>query len=293
MTDAQMLSAPIVVSAGAATDVGLRRRINEDSMLAQHPVFLVADGMGGHEAGEVASAAALAAFQPLVGLPSARVEDVVGVIDLARHSVDALAGGPSGGAGTTLTGVVVSQHGGDGYWLVVNLGDSRTYRLAGGALEQISVDHSVVQELVDAGELTPEEAATAVDRNVITRALGAGSDEDADFWMLPAAQGDRMLICSDGLSGEVDAATIREILSTLPDPQAAAERLVLQALANGGRDNVTAVVVDALAVVQHDPMDTLPRASDRDADRGSDDELDADTVPRKTPRSRPERGDRR
>ncbi|MCB1297597.1 MAG: serine/threonine-protein phosphatase [Microthrixaceae bacterium] len=292
MTDAQQASAPIVVSAGSATDVGLRRRINEDSMLARHPMFLVADGMGGHEAGEVASAAALAVFEPLVGLPSVRVEDVVGAIDLARQNVDALAGGAGGGAGTTLTGVVVSQHGGDGYWLVVNLGDSRTYRLAGGALEQISVDHSVVQELVDAGEMTAEEAATAAGRNVITRALGAGSDEDADFWLLPAAQGDRMLVCSDGLSGEVDAATIHEILASVLDPQAAAERLVLQALANGGRDNVTAVVVDAIAVAQHDPMDTLPRAGERDAGAAFDDELDADTVPRKTPRSKPERGER-
>lgn len=285
MSGAAPSAPPITVVTGAATDVGLRRKINEDSMVTQHPVFLVADGMGGHDAGEVASAAALAAFEPLLGLQSVRVEEVVGALGTARQSVDALDGGPRGGAGTTLTGVLVSQHNGDGYWLIVNLGDSRTYRLSDGVLEQISVDHSVVQELVDAGQITAEEAASAAGRNVITRALGAGSDADADFWMLPANPRDRMLVCSDGLSGELDAAAIARVLTSVVDPQEAAECLVEEALAHGGRDNVTAIVIDAVAVTQHDPMDTLPRRGDRDARAGFlDDELDVDTVPRKTPR---------
>ena len=293
MSEAVQIAVAAAAAKKKATDVGLRRRINEDSMVSQHPIFLVADGMGGHEAGEVASASALAAFEPLLGLPSVHIEDVVSVMSHARESVDALAGGPRGGAGTTLTGVLVSQHNGDGYWLVVNLGDSRTYRLAEGELEQISVDHSVVQELVDAGQMTAEEAASAAGRNVITRALGAGSDADADYWMLPASPGDRMLVCSDGLSGELDAAAIRRVLTSEADPQDAAEQLVQEALANGGRDNVTAIVIDALAVIQHDPMDTLPRANERAALVGIvDDELDIDTVPRKSPRQRSHGGNR-
>src|SRR5699024_10018655 len=103
MSETQSSIPPITVVAGAATDVGLRRKINEDSMVTTHPVFLVADGMGGHEAGEVASAAALAAFAPLLGLQSVHVDEVVGALGAARYSVDALDGGPRGGAGTTLS----------------------------------------------------------------------------------------------------------------------------------------------------------------------------------------------
>lgn len=293
MSETQISTPPITVVSGAATDVGIRRKINEDSMVTAHPVFLVADGMGGHEAGEVASAAALAAFTPLLGLQSVHVDEVVGALRAARQSVDALDGGPRGGAGTTLAGVLVSQHNGDGYWLIVNLGDSRTYRLADGVLEQISVDHSVVQELVDAGEMTEEEAVSAAGRNVITRALGAGSESDADFWMLPANLGDRMLVCSDGLSGELDAAAIGHVLTSVTDPQEAADRLVYEAIVHGGRDNVTAIVVDAVAVAHHDLMDTLPRGGERDARTSfADDELDVDTVPRKTPRPTSDGGER-
>lgn len=289
-----MSGSPISVAVGAATDVGLRRRINEDSLLAKHPVFLVADGMGGHEAGEVASAAAVAAFSSLIGLSSVHAGDVVEALDDARGSVDALATGTRGGAGTTLSGVLVSQQNGDGYWLVVNLGDSRTYRFADGTLEQISVDHSVVQELIDAGQMTIEDAASAADRNVITRALGAGSDADADFWMLPANVGDRILVCTDGLSGELDAEALRRVLAEEPDPQAAAARLVHEAILSGGRDNITAIVVDALAVTQLDPMDTLPRATGTEAAAGFiDEELEIDTVPRSAPRPRAQGGHRR
>ncbi len=289
-----MSASPIQVAVGAATDVGLRRRINEDSLVAKHPVFLVADGMGGHEAGEVASAAAVAAFGPLIGLTSVHVADVVDALDDARGSVDALATGTRGGAGTTLSGVLVSQQNGDGYWLVVNLGDSRTYRFADGALEQISVDHSVVQELIDAGQMTIEDAASAADRNVITRALGAGSDADADFWMLPANVGDRILVCTDGLSGELNAEALRLVLAEESDPQAAAARLVHEAILSGGRDNITAIVVDALAVTQLDPMDTLPRGAGSETGTAFiDEELDVDTVPRSAPRPREQGGQRR
>lgn len=256
--------APIVVASAAVTSVGVRRDHNEDAYLEASPLFLVADGMGGYEAGEVASAAAIGAFGPLVGEKSVAIEQVREAYKLAGENVMAVGSGGRHSAGTTLSGVAISENQGAGYWLVLNVGDSRTYRFAGGSLEQISVDHSLVQELVDAGELEPHQAAAHANRNVVTRALGAGIVSDADFWMLPAARGDRMMICSDGLTGEVPDATIREILAGEADPAAAAQRLVDAANAHGGRDNITVVIVDALAVARGDEDvdgDTVPRDS--------------------------------
>ena len=261
-----MTESPIVVRAGAASHTGLRRRVNEDSYLAASPLFLVADGMGGHDAGDRASAAVVAEFELLAGAPSLGIDDVRAALRRTRARVEAIAG-DGRAAGTTLTGVVIAEVGGIGYWLTVNVGDSRTYRFANGLLEQISVDHSVVQELVDAGVLTGAEAGTDSRRNEITRAIGAGSDGQADYWMVPAEPGDRILVCSDGLSGELSAAQLRGILDDESDPQDAATRLIHEALLHGGRDNVTAIVVDALAVSGNDDdvFDTAP-AGARSAD---------------------------
>jgi protein phosphatase len=273
---------PITLAFGAATDPGLRRRINEDSYLAAAPLFLVADGMGGHNAGEIASATVIHEFAALVGRESLAIDDVHTAVATARRRVAALPAGGGAGAGTTLAGVVVADVDGEGYWLAVNLGDSRTYRLSEGRLEQVSVDHSVVQELVDSGELAADAAQRDARRNVITRAIGAGSDADPDYWLIPAEDGDRILVCSDGLSGELEKDAIHGILLAEPDPQAAATRLVHEAMVRGGRDNITAIVVDALSVrsranrsVEHDTVpvsaptapvvdidgDTLPRAA--------------------------------
>ncbi|KRA25034.1 serine/threonine protein phosphatase [Microbacterium sp. Root61] len=269
---------PIEVIVGAATDRGLRRSINEDSHLASAPLFLVADGMGGHQAGEVASAAVIAEFSVLVGRPSLTIDEVQTALQRARVRVEGLPVGQGGGAGTTLTGVVIADVDGEGYWLTINLGDSRTYRLSGEVFEQISVDHSVVQELVDRGELDAVAATSDSRRNVITRAIGAGSEGEADFWLIPAEQGDRMLVCSDGLSGELDKDRIDTILRAESDPQAAATRLVHEAMLHGGRDNITALVVDAVAVRSRcetaDVHDTVPAVGP------SPDDIDADTRPR-------------
>lgn len=273
--DADLLSTRF----GAATDAGLRRSINEDSMLAASPLFLVADGMGGHHAGEVASSTVIDVFAAHVGRESLSIDDVQSALAEARHQVAGLPAGTSAGAGTTLTGVVVADVGGEGYWLVFNVGDSRTYLLSRGVLEQVSVDHSVVQELIDSGQL--DAAAAAVDgrRNVITRAIGGGGDSDADFWLIPADAGDRVLACSDGLSGELSHDEIEAILRAETAPQEAAEKLVHEAVQRGGRDNITAVVVDALSVrsrVGADIHSTLPSAA-----RGAEaDPIDADTRPR-------------
>lgn len=259
---------PITVAHGAATHTGLRRAVNEDAYLAEAPLFLVADGMGGHDAGDVASATVVDEFARLAGRASIGVDDLQRALQTARRRVEALPSG-SRAAGTTLSGVAVAHVDGDGYWLTLNLGDSRTYRLARGVLEQISVDHSVVQELLDSGSIDVASAAKDRRRNVITRAIGAGSDGEADFWMIPAEPGDRMLVCSDGLPGEVDAARIAEILTHERDPQRAATRLVDEAVSEGGRDNITAIVVDAIAVTTRSDdsvFDTAPSHAESDTD---------------------------
>ncbi|PFG42144.1 protein phosphatase [Isoptericola jiangsuensis] len=257
---------------GAATHRGARRTLNEDSFLAGGSVFFVADGMGGHDAGEVASAAAVDALRPLQDAPIVGVDAVRVLVRAAHHAVRGIETAPGRGAGTTLSGVVLTEQGGEPYWLVVNMGDSRTYRLADGELEQVSVDHSEVQELVDAGEITRAEALTHPRRHVVTRALGAPETPDADYWFLPVHAGDRLLVCSDGLTGELTDERIAVLLLTQPDPQTAAERLVAEALAAGGRDNITVLVVDATGLA-----DDLESTAPRDARDLRDDE---DTVPR-------------
>jgi protein phosphatase len=258
------MTVPLIVATGAATHSGLRRPLNEDSYMASSPLFLVADGMGGHEAGERASATVIDEFARYIGRADLELDDLLDALARARLAVEALSGDGNGRAGTTLSGVVVASVEGMGYWLTVNIGDSRTYRLADGELEQISVDHSVVQELIESGELTAAEAATDRRRNIITRAIGASSTGDADYWLFPAELGDRMLICSDGLTTEVSDARIKQILGSESDPQRAADILVDEAVQAGGRDNITVVIVDAVSVASR--PGALLQADDIDAD---------------------------
>jgi protein phosphatase len=254
----------------------VKRALNEDRYLAQAPVFVVADGMGGHEAGELASAEAIGALASLIGLPAVTGLQVRQCLSEAQSRVRAIDTVPGRGAGTTVTGVVISEHDGVPYWLVLNLGDSRTYRLADGRLEQVSVDHSEVQEMIDDGELTPAEASHHPRRHVVTKALGVGSEHEADFWMIPIAAHDRMLVCSDGLTGELWDERISQILLAETSPQAAADLLVEAALAAGGRDNVTVLVVDAWGVPGSDDAETTPAHQDED----EDEDATEDTVPR-------------
>ncbi|MFT4158071.1 MAG: protein phosphatase 2C domain-containing protein [Microbacterium sp.] len=238
----------LVVSSGAATHAGLRRALNEDAYLAGAPVFVVADGMGGHEAGDRASSTVIEEFSKFLGRTSLALDDVRFALEQARQGVERLSTTGNGRAGTTLSGVVIASVDGMGYWLALNIGDSRTYRLARGELEQITVDHSVVQELIEAGELTPDEAMTDRRRSIITRAIGASSTGDADYWLFPAETGDRILVCSDGLTSELGDSRIREILNRSTDPQQAADALIAAALRAGGRDNITVVIADAVQV---------------------------------------------
>jgi serine/threonine protein phosphatase PrpC len=267
-----MMRDDVVLAWGAATHTGRRRKINEDGHLTGDGVFLVADGMGGHDAGEVASAYALAELVPLRTATRADPELVTGLVLAAQERIRGIEAGPTGrGAGTTLTGAVVTYEDDAPYWLFVNVGDSRTYLLADDSLDQMSVDHSEVQELVAAGLLSLQDARTHPRRNVVTRAIGADVEPVPDFRYVPLALGDRVLVCSDGLTVELADERIGDILRTCQDPQRAAERLVAEAVAAGGRDNVTVVVVDVVSTAHDDDADrTAPRATSI---------LDEDTVP--------------
>ncbi|KQM82144.1 PP2C family serine/threonine-protein phosphatase [Agromyces sp. Leaf222] len=239
----------------SATDVGLVRRANEDSALAEWPVFAVADGMGGYEAGDRASAAVIAAFRAhVVGSPIGSIEQVRAALAEATSSVAAVAETTERGAGSTIAGVALVDDEGEPAWLVFNVGDSRVYRHHGTELEQVTVDHSLAQELVDAGELRPEDRDGFAQRNVITRAIG-GPDSTADSWLLPVVNGERLLICSDGLTGEVSDEAIRATLTMGGRAESVASALVQRARQAGGRDNITVVVVDVIAGGVDEPTD--------------------------------------
>lgn len=236
----------VSVAASSATDVGRRRSVNEDSLLAEFPIFLVADGMGGHDAGDRASAAVVREFERLVGRHDLTPLEVVDALTSAHAVVRTLAESTARGAGSTLAGVAVVHQDGEPRWLTFNLGDSRVYRFFDESLEQLTTDHSIVQELVDEGKLDRSQMNTYEGRNVITRAVGADSWQ-ADYWLAPIVSGERIMICSDGLTGEVTDEVILASLALSGSPAEAARNLVRLAVENGGRDNVSVVVLDVTA----------------------------------------------
>lgn len=234
------------LTTGLATDVGRVRDHNEDTAVAAASVFVVADGMGGHAAGEVASALAARTVSRLDGVARLRLHDIVAQVDEANRTIlrSAEQDPRQAGMGTTLAGLAVIEVGGSDHWAVFNIGDSRVYRLSGdGELELVTVDHSEVRELLDAGWITEDEARTHPARNVVTRSLGRDPMGAVDTWVFPQQPGERFLVCSDGLSNECSAADIRSVLLGHPDAQEAATALVALACDHGGRDNVTAIVV--------------------------------------------------
>ena len=244
-------------SYGAATSMGRVRQVNEDSYLAVPPLFVVADGMGGHGAGDLASRIAIEEMSACVALRPLFAEAVLTALEHAnRHIIER---DPVNRMGTTATGLAALETAGGDHLMVFNIGDSRVYRLSGDRLEQLTVDHSEVQELVLAGVITREQARTHPRRNVVTRALGSDVGLLPDHWLLPAIGGDRYLICSDGLFSELPDDVILLLLA-VGTPQEAAEALVAAANDAGGRDNVTAIVVD---IDSDDDADvdetTLPR----------------------------------
>lgn len=238
---------------GAHTDIGRVRDHNEDTLLASPPVFAVADGMGGHEAGEVASSLAVATVRSADADPDDAQNWVGHVVESANTAVFAK-GSQSDGAlrmGTTLT---VAYAAPDAIYLG-HVGDSRAYLLHDGRLRQLTDDHSLVAEWVRQGRITADEAAVHPQRSVITRALGIDDAVRIDTMRVVPSAGDRLLLCSDGLTGSVSDADIAATLRDVADPDEAAQTLIEQANAGGGDDNITAVVVD----VVDDPVPSSPR----------------------------------
>jgi len=228
---------------GAATDVGQVREVNEDSYLAAPPLFVVADGMGGHEGGDVASRIVVEEFARLAEEgydPRRGAQAVADTLTASHDRITEYADeqsrrtGRDFQAGTTAVVALLVEDDEAPKWLLVNLVDSRIYRFVDGELDQVSVDHSLVQELVDEGS--------------ITRALGGPDRGDADYFLLPLPRAERILLCSDGITEMIDDEAVATIVGEAVDPRDAADRLVAEAVRAGGRDNATAVVVDVMGL---------------------------------------------
>jgi serine/threonine protein phosphatase PrpC len=227
------------VGVGATTDIGQVREGNEDSYLVIEPLYAVADGMGGHRGGEVASSLALETVQGMFERKEGSLAEQVAeanraVFDRSQNDRSV------SGMGTTLTAAQV-----DGNRVhVVHVGDSRAYLLRAGELSQITEDHTLVHRMVLEGEITPEEAETHPHRSILTRALGVDQTIQVDEGDIEVVPGDRLLLCTDGLTGMVPEGQIREILLETTDPQEAVEKLIKVANRAGGIDNITALILD-------------------------------------------------
>ncbi|PPF31412.1 serine/threonine-protein phosphatase [Rathayibacter tritici] len=237
------------LTVSSSTDVGAVRRVNEDAVLADDLLLAVADGMGGHARGDLASAAAVEALRENRPAGLGSVDAVFDLVEGANGAVRSL---DVGGAlcGTTLTGLmlVLPEPAGPARWALFNVGDSRVYRWDGAELQQLTVDHSAVQELVSAGLLTRESAESHPDRNIVTRALGADDEVETDVWTLPVVSRASYLLCSDGLTKELSDEQIAALFARRDSGDSAdlAQTLVRAAVDAGGRDNVTVLVVDAV-----------------------------------------------
>ena len=250
----------------AATDRGHRRSANEDSYVAQSPIFAVADGMGGHSAGDLASAAVVTRLAEVIGDGFATTSAIDRALVKATSDIEIVGEGSELGVGTTVTGVVLTLQGGEPYFSVFNIGDSRVYQFEHGELRQVTVDHSVVQEMVDSGLIDRAQAEHHPDSNVITRAVGFNMPPAADYWMLPMRPGFRLLICSDGLTKELGDERLRFHLAAGVGARQTAHALVDAALAAGGRDNVTCIVLDVVDAPSEFELNiTSPRSGGRTA----------------------------
>ena len=231
------------ISWGSRSDVGLVRGHNEDSFFLRAPLFVVSDGMGGHAAGEVASSIAV---ETIGERAPATADDVLlgAAVEAANQAV--IKGAEEGigkpGMGCTATAVLIEKN----KMAVAHVGDSRVYVLHHGTLVRVTHDHSYVEELVDSGQITADEARTHPSRSIITRALGSDPDMYADHFSLEVNDGDRVILCSDGLSSMISDSELEAVAVSSATPQQAADNLVAAALTAGGADNVTVVVVDVL-----------------------------------------------
>lgn len=253
----------VTISSSAVTHPGLIRKTNEDSVLVTERLVAVADGLGGHAAGEVASRMAVERMARLDELESINSDDVSAAIeDVNRTILEAAGSGTQySGMGTTLCGVGVVSVAGSQHCIVFNIGDSRVYRFYDGQLAQVSVDHSEVEELRAAGRISKQAAKRYPRRNVVTRSLGSDPGPTPDMWVFPPTDGERFLVCSDGLTNEVDDPVIAHLLGEQSEPGPAASALLEAALSAGGRDNIAVIVVNLDSVTDSGPADsdTAPR----------------------------------
>jgi serine/threonine protein phosphatase PrpC len=228
----------------AVTDTGRRREVNQDAVFAEYPLFVVADGMGGHVGGEIASASTIDRLKAMTESGTVNPHTIEKALARAVKDIASHPEATDDGTGTTLTGVYLDTSGDVAHWVTLNIGDSRVYLVRDGAIVQITTDHSVVQELIASGRLSPEEAENHPYGNVITRAVGPSEGVTPDYVRLEVAQGDRFVVCSDGLTKELTDYGIRHFLDANADPAAAATAMLDAALENGGRDNITIIVLD-------------------------------------------------
>ncbi len=234
---------------GFATDTGLVRHNNQDHLLVADHLFAVADGMGGHVGGEVASHVAIEALEQAFGNDGERSsDDLLTAVHRANEAVyeRSVEDASLRGMGTTMTAAALVVAEGEERIAVANVGDSRAYVFSQGDLTQLTEDHSVAEELVRQGQLEPEEADTHPQRHILTRAMGILPDVEVDLWEILPYTGDRLLLCSDGLVREVTDDQIASVLRRLANPTEAAQELVARARAAGGSDNITVVVVDVV-----------------------------------------------
>jgi len=261
-----------IVEAVGLTDVGRQRNTNEDAYLDSAPVFAVADGMGGARAGEVASRMALETFAAGRDPAASPERQLAAVAHAANQKIHehAQRDRSRAGMGTTLTAAIVAGK----EVALAHVGDSRAYRLSGGRLERLTNDHSLVEELVRQGRLTPAEAEVHPQRSVITRALGPEPDVEVETCTYPGQAGDVYLLCSDGLTGMVADDELAAILRTRSSLPQAARELVDLANANGGKDNITVVLFELAEDAASSAVEETTRP-DEDTLPGSDGGLDA------------------
>jgi len=271
---------------GAASHTGQLRDINQDSFLTAPGLAIVADGMGGHSGGEIASAIAVQTMRSLLAdraVEHRSLQSLTEAVRIANREIltEAATDGTLQGMGTTVCALSIIDSAAGLRLGLINVGDSRAYRFYDGELEQITEDHSLVEVLVRQGRLTAEEAQVHPQRNIVTRALGVGDQVEVDRFEVAAQMGTRYLLCSDGLFNEITDDQIATILAAVTDPEEATRTLVNAANDHGGRDNITAVIIDIVsredadaswaAAAEHGAPGTASDNLDRSATGGDDD----------------------